>query len=86
MEDAAVPVPTTFGLVQPGARGFILGTESLLLEHLCGIVVHEPPADVGDSASSPPKTAPPSGRVSETEIIEVVSRQGPITHSVWFAL
>ncbi len=66
----------TFGLVQPVERGIVLGTESLLLEHLCGIVVHEPPAD----ASSPRKTAQPSGPVrffdlvSETEIIEVGSR------------
>ncbi len=38
--DAAVPVSGTFDFVKPGAHGFILGKERLLLEHLCGMVVY----------------------------------------------
>ncbi len=80
MEDAAVVVSAAFGLVKPGARGFIPGTEHLLLGNLRGIVVHEPPADVSESTHSPRKTAPSSESVrsfdlvSETEIDEVASK------------
>ncbi len=43
--DAAVPVSAASVPDQSGARGFILGTKGLLLEHMCGIT-----ADFGDSA------------------------------------
>ncbi len=51
-EDPGVPVVATPGFVQPGPRGYILGTVRLLLSALCGIVVYEPQADGGQFAES----------------------------------